>query len=154
MNVTASPHTLIIAIGNPLRGDDGLGWAVAQQLSHDSNPDYDIHTVHQLTPELAQFMAIVKLVVIIDATYEGEPGDLRVRPLSPPAQPAPVGTHHTTPAELAALTSALYGQCPPVIVITMTGANFNLCEHLSPLIAHRLPLLSAAVRQACSQSHC
>ena len=95
-------HILIIGIGNPLRSDDGLGWAVAEQLSQylamrpcngASAPTTaavsrverwycDIHTVYQLTPELAEWMAAVNLVVMIDASHEGEPGELRIRPLS------------------------------------------------------------------------
>lgn len=82
MNVSARIHTLIIGIGNPLRSDDGLGWAVAEQLSQDRDMGCDIHTVYQLTPELAQWMAAVNLVVMIDANHEGEPGELRIRPLS------------------------------------------------------------------------
>ena len=82
MNASARIHPLIIGIGNPLRSDDGLGWVVAEQLSHGCDLVCDIHTVHQLTPELAQWMAAVNLVVMIDASYEGEPGELRIRPLS------------------------------------------------------------------------
>jgi hydrogenase maturation protease len=161
MNVSARLYSLIIGIGNPLRSDDRLGWAVAEQLSQDlgtgcdtdCDTDCDIHTVYQLTPELAQWMAAVNLVVLIDATYEGEPGELRIRPLFPlslPAQLGAVGTHYTTPEELVALTTAIYGQCPPVVLVTMTGANFSLGEQLSSIVALRIPLVSAAVRQMCA----
>ena len=89
MNVSARIHPLIIGIGNPLRSDDGLGWAVAQQLSHDWDTGCDIHTVYQLTPELAQWMAAADLVVMIDAGRQGEPSELRIRPLSPLPNLAP-----------------------------------------------------------------
>jgi len=149
MNVSASPRPLIIGIGNPLRSDDGLGWAVAQQLSQDGDMDCDIRTVHQLTPELAQWMAVANLIVMIDASYEGEPGELRIRPLSLPAQPGAVGTHYTTPEELVALTVAIYGHCPRVVVVTMTGANFGLGEQLSLTVVQGLALVGAAVRRVC-----
>src|ERR1700736_4840269 len=99
-------HILIICIGNPLRSDDGLGWAVAEQLSQDCDMDCEIQTVYQLTPELAELMVAVNLVVMIDASHEGEPGELRIHSLSLSAQPSAVGTHYTTPEELAALTLA------------------------------------------------
>lgn len=150
MNVSAKLQPLIIGIGNPLRSDDGLGWAVAEQLSQDGDLGNDIHMVHQLTPELTQWMATADLVVMIDANHEGEPGELRTRSVSPCAQPGAVGTHHTTPEELAALTTGLYGYCPPVVIVTMTGANFSLGEQLSPLVAQKLPLASEAIRQVCS----
>lgn len=147
MNVSAKLQPLIIGIGNPLRSDDGLGWAVAEQLSQDGDLGSDIHMVHQLTPELAQWMATADLVVMIDASHAGEPGELRVRPVSPCAQPGAVGTHHTTPEELAALTAGLYDHCPPVVIVTMTGTSFDLGEQLSPLITEKLPLVSEAVRR-------
>ena len=148
MNVSAKIHPLIIGIGNPLRGDDGLGWVVAEQLSRDC----DIQTVYQLTPELAQWMAAVNLVVMIDASHQGEPGELHIRPLPLPlsAQPSAVGAHYTTPEELAALTLAVYGRCPPVVIVSMTGANFSIGEQLSSIVARRIPLISVAVRQVCS----
>src|SRR4051794_39172723 len=83
MNVSAEQHTLIIGIGNPLRSDDGLGWKVAEQLVQDLRPGQVILTVHQLTPELVQWMANANLVVLIDASREGEPGELQTRRLSP-----------------------------------------------------------------------
>jgi len=152
MNVSAKPRPLIMGIGNPLRGDDGLGWAVAQQLTQDHDMDCDIHTVHQLTPELAQWMAVASLVVIIDASHEGEAGELRIRPLSPCPQPSAVGTHYTTPEELAALTTVVYGHCPPVVIVTMMGQNFSMGEQLSPILAQKLPLVIAAVWQVCDRA--
>jgi hydrogenase maturation protease len=154
MNVSAKPQPLIIGIGNPLRSDDGLGWAVAEQLVQDRDMDSDILTVHQLTPELAQQMAVAGLVVMIDASHEGEPGELHIRSGPSCGQPGAVGTHYTTPEELAALTRAIYGHSPPVITITMTGANFGIGEQLSPIIAQKLHLVSKAVRQICTPGRC
>lgn len=148
MNVPASPRVLIIGIGNPLRSDDGLGWAVVWQLAQDGTIDGDILSVHQLTPELALHMAAARLVVMIDASREGEPGAVRVRDISPSAKAGAAGTHHASPEELVALTTAIYGRCPPVMVVTMTGVNFAIGEQLSPIIVRKLPLVSAAVRQA------
>ena len=143
-------HILIIGIGNPLRSDDGLGWAVAEQLCQGGNVGCDIRRVHQLTPELAQLMAAANLVVMVDASHEGEPGELRIRTLSSSAHPGAVGTHYTTPEELAALTAAVYGQCPPVVVVSMTGVNFSLSEQFSSIVAQRIPLVCAAVHHVCA----
>ena len=147
MSVCARSRTLIIGIGNPLRSDDGLGWAVAEQLAQDDDAGCDIHTVHQLTPELAQWIAAAEVVVMIDASYEGEPGELHIRPVSFSTHPGAVGTHYATPDELAALTTAVYGYCPPVVVVTMTGANFDLGGQLSPIVAQSIPRVCEAVRQ-------
>jgi len=69
-------------------------------------------------------------------------------PLS--AQPSTVGSHYTTPEELAALTAAVYGRCPPIVVVSMTGANFSIGEQLSSIVARRIPLMSVAVLRVCS----
>src|SRR6266699_3021977 len=95
-------------------------------------------------------MAAVNLVVMIDASHEGEPGELCMRPLPLSAQPSTVGSHYTTPEELAALTAAVYGRCPPIVVVSMTGANFSIGEHLSSIVARRIPLMSVAVLRVCS----
>lgn len=150
MNESANVRTLIIGIGNPLRSDDGLGWAVAKQLAQDDDASYNIRMVHQLTPELAQEIASANLVIMVDASYEGKPGELHIRSLSSSAQPGAVGAHHTTPEELAVLTTAVYDRCPLVVVVTMTGADFGIGELLSPVVVRKLPLISSAVRQICA----
>ena len=61
-----------------------------------------------------------------------------------------VGAHSTTPEELAALTAAVHGRCPPVVVVSMTGANFSIGEQLSSIVARRIPLISVAVLRVCS----
>src|SRR5689334_1186022 len=94
MNESASLHPFIIGIGNPLRSDDGLGWAVTEHLSRDCRAGYEVQTVHQLTPELAQSMATASLVVMIDASREGKPGEMSIRPLCLPAQQSCVSTHY------------------------------------------------------------
>lgn len=150
MNLYASKRPLLIGIGNPLRGDDGLGRAVAEQLARetgDTGIDCDIHTVHQLTPELAEVMAKANLAVLIDASRQGEAGELRIRLLSPCTRPGAVGMHHMTPEELATLTAALYGQCPPIIMVSLTGADFGIGEHLSAIVAQKISSVSATVKQ-------
>ena len=152
MNASASARPLILGLGNTLRSDDGLGRVVAERLIQAGNLDSKIMGVHQLTPELAQDMAAASLVVMIDASREGEAGKLHVRPLSPSHQlPGAAGTHHATPAELALFTATLYGRCPPVVVITMTGADFSVGEQLSPLIAQRIAQVEEMVRRVCKE---
>jgi hydrogenase maturation protease len=147
MNASARPRTLIIGIGNPLRSDDGLGWAVAEQLLQECSETCDIHMVHQLTPDLAQWIADASQVILIDASREGEPGALCVRWLSFSAQPGAIGTHHATPEELAALTTVIYGHCPPIALVSMTGANFEMGECFSPVVARNVALACEVVRR-------
>lgn len=148
MNAFANQRPLLLGIGNVLRSDDGLGRVVVEQLARTGELDGEILSIHQLTPELALPMAEASLVVIIDASREGRPGEMRVRTLSSPVQPiGAASAHHATPEELVALTSLAYGRCPPLIVISVTGADFSIGEHLSPPVAQALSLVKIFIRQ-------
>ena len=60
-----------------------------------------------------------------------------------------MGTHYATPEELVVMTVGVYGRCPPVVVVTKTGAHFGIGEQLSLVVAGRLLLVCEAVRQVC-----
>jgi len=147
MNESASGRTLIIGIGNPLRSDDGLGWVVAEQLAQDGDMDCEIQAVHQLTPELAQWVAIADRVIIIDASRDGVPGELRVYPLALSGYPPGRGSHAITPEELALLAECIYGRCAPIIIVTMAGADFSLGEGFSSIIAPKVAQVREVVRR-------
>jgi hydrogenase maturation protease len=147
MNVFASERTLIIGIGNPLRSDDGLGWVVAEQLAQDGDMDCDIHAVHQLTPELAQWAAVADRVIIVDASRDGVPGELQVYPLALAGYPPSRGSHAIAPEELALLAECIYGRCAPIIIVTMAGADFSLGESFSSIIAPKVAQVSEIVRR-------
>ena len=86
---------LIIGYGNPLRGDDGVGWRVAEAVAA-ALPDgaAEVLTVHQLTPELAELMSRADRVIFIDAAAEGEAGEVSCFALkSAGKQPALLGSH-------------------------------------------------------------
>lgn len=151
MSASADPGVLILGIGNPLRGDDGLGWAAIERLSQDQRCQaYEIRAVHQLTPELALPISQARLVVLIDASITGEPGEIAVHTVIARKQAGAIGTHHAQPEELAWLAATIYGRCPPIVVVSMTGADFRLSEQLSPLVSRRLPLLCARIEELCA----
>ena len=64
---------LIIGYGNPLRGDDGVGWRVAEAAGT-ALPEgaATVLAVHQLTPELSAPISRAGRVVFVDAAAEGE----------------------------------------------------------------------------------
>jgi len=72
---------LVIGYGNALRSDDGIGVHAAALLRDDHRlAGVEILALHQLTPELALDMSRASLVVLIDASTEGPPGSVAVRP--------------------------------------------------------------------------
>ena len=61
---------LVIGVGNTLRGDDGAGIRVVEQIRR--SPDApECLTVHQLTPELADTIRLHARVCFVDASIAG-----------------------------------------------------------------------------------
>ena len=71
--------SLVIGIGNPLRGDDGIGWRLAARLP--AQPGLAVRCRQQLTPELAADLAAVQRVLFLDAWLEPWPEDQAAKAL-------------------------------------------------------------------------
>jgi len=130
------PNTLIVGYGNPLRGDDGLGWHVAERLrALVRDPDVEILALHQLTPELMDPISRADRVIFIDACEGPVPGEIQERTIEPQAAARAAFSHHATPAALLAGARALYGRAPQATLITVTGADFSVSDRLSPEVS-------------------
>ncbi len=127
-------RTVIIGYGNPLRGDDGLGWFAARRLE-EIFPHENVHiiTCHQLTPELAEDISRADLVLFIDASIEGLPGSFNVLALEAGDDDLISLTHDFTPTSLLTLSKFLYGKTPEAYVLSITGECFDFVEELSPI---------------------
>lgn len=133
---------LIIGYGNPLRGDDGLGWHAAQQLADRiCREDVDIVTCHQLTPELAEAVSQADLAFFIDAACEGHPGTLRCEEIQPNESSNVDFTHHFDIPALLACANILYGSYPRAVLCSITAESFDLTENLSDAVQAALPSL-------------
>jgi len=136
---------LIIGYGNPLRGDDGLGWRAAEQLAAEW-PEAETLTCQQLTPELAEPISRAARVVFIDAAAQGAPGAVHEQPLRPDAAvPAPF-THRINPGALLALSEKLYGHLPEAVLFSVAGESFDYSQALSPSVEAALPEVIRRVR--------
>ncbi|MBX3085014.1 MAG: hydrogenase maturation protease [Anaerolineae bacterium] len=139
---------LIIGYGNPLRGDDGIGWHVAENLLHFAwAEDVPILTRHQLTPELAERLVNVDRVIFIDAQVGVRPGEIQVQRVNAAADSAFAFTHHLTPDALLAAARDLYGSSPDARLFTVTGESFALQETLSPTVKMAVPRLLSEIEQ-------
>ena len=138
---------LILGYGNSLRGDDGLGWQVAVQLFR-ANASHDVHVIpcHQLTPDLAETASSAELVLFIDCSRKGIPGELHCEEIFSQSGPASF-THDLSPAVLLALAAELFGACPKAYLLTICGENFEPGEELSETVSSRIPELKAMVRR-------
>lgn len=141
------PRVLIFAYGNPLRGDDGVGWIVGAELQRTlTSNEIEILQLQQLLPELAEKFVGADAIIFVDAICDGVPGAIQQKPLT--ATPGEVRfSHHLSPPDLLALGRQLYGATPKAFAVTLTGENFEHREELSELAAARIPQLASAVER-------
>jgi hydrogenase maturation protease len=150
---------LIIGYGNPLRGDDGVGWRVVEEIERQKAEGqngvtrsslFNLQSIeavacHQLMPELADTISQVERVVFVDAAV-GEPaGAIGVQTVvAKPAQPGAF-THHVDPAGLLAYAEMVYGRAPSAHLVTINAERMGYEETLSPTIESALPDLMALI---------
>jgi hydrogenase maturation protease len=128
----ATMTTLVISCGNTLRGDDQLGWRVAEIVEKAGPAGVEVRRVHQLTPELAESLSSADRTVIVDASQERRSSFRRVK-----ARAGAALTHYLTAETLAGLAERLYGTSPEVYLLTVPGDSFGLSEGMSTPAARR-----------------
>ena len=140
--------SLVIGYGNSLRGDDGIGQATAQAFANEAAIDcVDVIVCHQLTPELAECIAAVDLVVFVDAAVNIQPGAVVVREIQATSALSSGLVHTADPASLLDLARKLYSRLPRAFLITVGVSSLALGEGLSDTAAAALPEAIAAVRR-------
>jgi hydrogenase maturation protease len=141
-----SSRVVVIAYGNPLRGDDGLAWRVAGQLKKAlASSVVEILEQQQLVPELAEPMARAGAVIFVDAAAAqgtSDPGEIRIvefeEEVALRAGESPFH-HQISPASLIALAGRLYGARPRAFVATLKGHDFSPGDRLSTPVERAMP---------------
>jgi len=163
----AASGALVVCYGNPLRGDDAMGWHASTLLAGD--PRLGGATViwrHQLTPDLAADIKDASLVILVDVNVVDEPGVVSVRRVDaggsgaggPEAAGSGAATgaagsagsagpssHHVAPTELMALAYELWGAAPAVFVVSAGAKTLEIGDELSPAVEAALPEVVDAV---------
>jgi hydrogenase maturation protease len=128
---------LVIAIGNPSRGDDALGPLAAERLQALALPDVEVLTDFQLQVEYLFDLTGRSEVVFIDASVSAaEPFELApLRPLWDPT----ITTHAMSPASLLEAYPGFAGEpAPPAQLAAIRAYSFELGEPLSAKAAANL----------------
>lgn len=87
---------VLLACGNALRQDDGVGLEIAAAAERAfSEAQLRVVAVQQWTPELAAEIATTALAIFVDASATDEPGAIRVRQLCSPTS-ANIGQSRST----------------------------------------------------------
>jgi hydrogenase maturation protease len=145
---------LVLACGNSLRGDDGVGLRIGSALQADFHNEpgesaLEVILTQQLLPEHAEPLSKADLAIFIDCSAIVQPGVVSTQTLSP-AQTLPrIFTHHLDPSSLLKLTQDLFGRSPSrAVSITVGGKSFEMQEQLSEPVETAIPNAVEAVRHA------
>jgi hydrogenase maturation protease len=142
---------LVVGYGNPLRGDDGIGWHAARLLATDPRLDgARVLARHQLVPELAVDVSRAALVVLVDAAADGDPGAVSVRRVQPRRTDPATWSHHLDPESLAGLAKGLYGLVPPIVLVSVAAGSLAAGDRLSGALERALPEVVEVVAEVVS----
>lgn len=137
---TIMPGPLIIALGNPLRGDDGVAWHVAEALAQRGlPPGTTLLTSHQLLPEMSDEASQAVQVIFIDASMAHLPGEVSVSTINPSVAAGSQGSHELDPPGLLSLADRLFGHAPPATLVAVGGRQFQHSETLSAETTSAIP---------------
>jgi hydrogenase maturation protease len=141
MHTQPALRVAIIAYGNPLRSDDGIGWHAAEILRRELEAARtEIVCAHQLTPELEETASRADIVIFIDAGCSGDPGQVACTEVRPETEI--VGfSHRLSPGQLIALCAELHTSTPRGFAVSVAGASFDHGERLSATARAALPRL-------------
>ncbi len=131
--MSARRGVLLLAWGNPGRGDDGLGPALAARVLEDQRFEgLRVESDYQLCIEDAAEIARHDCVLFVDADRAG-PGPFSWRRLEPTDSGLSFSSHSVTPGALLALSGQLFGREPTAWLLGIRGYEFDAFEEgLSP----------------------
>ncbi len=136
---------LAMALGTTLRGDDGVGLALAVGLD-ELVPGLEVLEAAELAPDHAAAVAAADGVLFLDASIAGAPGEVQAELIGPRTARAAV-IHALTPEEVLGLVRAQYGRVPPAAVVTISGRDFAFGDPLSAEVEAALPAARERARE-------
>lgn len=154
-------RTLVVGLGNPILGDDGVGWRIVQELQTqgDQANSIELDCLSLGGLRLMERMLGYERVILVDALLDENtpPGEVRVFPLDVLPNPS---AGHTTSAHDVSLQTALEmaqrlgWQIPDLIWVVGVTVNpeFNFSEVLSPPVAAAIPKALLAVQELLERS--
>jgi hydrogenase maturation protease len=154
----ARPTILIVGLGNPILGDDGIGWRVAERMQKRleieaaSLPDLEVDCLALGGLSLMERLVGYQSAVIIDAiyTHQSPPGTVSCFPLE--ALPDQAAGHTTSAHDTSLLTAIALGRSmgallPDKITIVAVEAKqvYDFSEELTAELAAAIPLAEQTV---------
>ena len=133
---------LILACGNTLRSDDGIGpwladWAEERFAG---NAAVRVLARQQWTPDLAEDIAQSAFVLFIDCSVDSAPGSVNIAEIQPVHQAQGLATHHQGAPELLSMAQELFHAGPRLAKLLTVGAgSTELGETFSEAVLDAVP---------------
>ena len=146
----STDRTLVIGLGNPILGDDGVGWVIAErveeQVSAQSLPvEVEFASLGGLS--LMERLIGFQTVILVDALYTGQNpagavSDFPLADLTDPAAGHSASTHDTTLLTALETGRRMGAELPErVHVVAVEAVNVSdFSEQLSPSVTTAVPL--------------
>ena len=142
---------LLLACGNTLRGDDGIGpWLAdwAQQRFEDE-PRLTLISRQQWTPELAADIAGADAVLFVDCSTADVAGSIQLQDVEPSKNSEGVGTHQVSASQLLGMAQEFYGSLPRrAQLLTIGAGKTELGEEFSAAVLDAIPTACARLEKA------
>ena len=148
-------ETLVVGLGNPILGDDGVGWRVIDELDRRQHADASLQQACVGGISLMEIMVGYRRAIIVDAVIDPDarPGSVWCRPLGEVLTrlASHLDSSHdaTLPAALEA-GRAMGAELPTDIsvvgIVIERGDVFG--EELSSVVAAAVPVAASAVEEA------
>ncbi|MGB8031835.1 MAG: hydrogenase maturation protease [Terracidiphilus sp.] len=139
-------NCLVLACGNTLRSDDGVGPRLAEWATERFREDSNVRVLarQQWTPDLAGEIAGAESVLFVDSSMDSTPGRVSLIPVATHVNGGEGATHqpshHIDPTELLGLTRELYGSMSAhAMLLTVGAGSTELGEKFSDPVEAALP---------------
>jgi len=146
-----SARCLVLACGNSLRSDDGVGPKLAEWAAERFRDDAHIRVVarQQWTPDLAKDIAGVQSVLFVDSSVNSVPGRVSLAAVPSNRGTGDAASHHLEAHELLGLTRSLYGSMAAhAMLLTVGAGSTELGETLSDRVEAALPRAQGVLEKA------
>jgi hydrogenase maturation protease len=121
-------RVVVAGCGNPLRGDDGAGWRVADAIGRRWGTEVTVLTDIQPLPEWSLALAEAEVAFFVDA---GVGGGERPRLRAVRASESGSEGHALAIGDVLEMTSSLYGRAPASYLLELPLHDVGFGEHLS-----------------------
>jgi hydrogenase maturation protease len=142
---------LVLACGNTLRSDDGVGPKLAEWAAERFQKNEDVRVVarQQWTPDLAKDIADADSVLFVDSSLNSIPGRVSLAAVASNRGNGDAATHHLQAHELLGLTRSLYGSMADhALLLTVGAGSTEMGETLSEPVKAALPRARGILEKA------